>query len=310
MRIRETLRQIPSPLAGLSLGISGLGTALEHAFPTGYWLPAATALALPLTLLVLLKLALCPDVLKKEMRHPVLGSLPVAVSMVLMFSSVVIRPLAPAISLVMWFTGMCIAVIGMAVFYFFQMAARKKENLLPSYFLALGGLLVVAMTVPRPEWAGLANGLMIFGDAVFFAVFTPVLWRAVRGAPLPPALMPVTAIFAAPCNLLIASWIAVYGTAPTGIWLVFCLGTMLNIWMYVLLPSFVRLPFSPAQGSLTFPMTITATAAFKLSAFWPALKVIAYGELCVAAAVVACVCVRYILYFAALRRSPAGAGKK
>ncbi len=304
MRVRDALRKVPSPLLGLSLGITGLGVAFEHALPFGVWLPASCAVSVPLLLIVAAKLALHPDILRQELRHPALGSLPVAASMVLMLFSGVIRMNVPRLGVAIWCIGVLISSVAFLAFCFFQIKNRKKENMLPSYFLSLGGMFVATMTVPRPEWKEATDMLMIFGGIVFFCILPFVVWRILFLSPLPAQMKPVVCIFAAPANMLIAAWLTTYSSIPGWGWPFIVIAVALNIYVYCILPGLMRLPFSPAQASLTFPMAITATAMFKLSAHYPALKIIAVCELVIASFVVACVCVRYTAYFKSALAAP------
>ena len=73
--IRSFFRAVPTPLAGLALGIASLGMGLEKSLPLhnfGQVLGALTSMTL--TLLLAGKFALNPRLLLEELRHPVLGS--------------------------------------------------------------------------------------------------------------------------------------------------------------------------------------------------------------------------------------------
>lgn len=274
----------------------GLGVALEHAVPCGYWLPAVCVAAVPLLVAASARLLCCPDILYQEIRHPVLGSMPVAGSMALMLFSVVFRSALPPVAAVLWCAGMLISLAAPVVFFFFQLKERKKENLLPSWFLSLGGLLIGAMTVPYPSWERPAVGIMTVGSLLMLCLFPPVLWRILISPPLPAPLKPVCAIAAAPINLMIVSWLTTHPDFPVWGWLFVAAAVGLNLWIYAMLPSLLRLPFSPAQAALTFPMAVTATAMFKLSAHFPVLKAVAAAELCIAVLVIAHVCWRFAVY--------------
>ncbi len=294
---KDLLGRLPSPLAGLALGTSGLGGALELTFPTGFWIPAVLMLAVPMVCLVLAKLALFPDIRRSEASHPVLGAMPVACSMVLMTCAQAIRPMLPVLSHGIWLCGLFLAVAGCITYFLLQYRAGKKEDLIPSCFLALGGLLVSEMTVPFTCLEHLTHFLMVCGDLAFFALLPFVFGRVVRGAPLPPAVLPVLAIFAAPANLVIVSWLSAHPAVPAWGWPVVILALALNAWIYALLPKLMRVSFTPALAALTFPMSITATASLKLAAAWPLFRPVGCAETVVAAAVVLFVLARYGVYF-------------
>ncbi len=301
---KNRIGSLPSPLAGLALGTSGLGTALELAFPTGFWIPAVFLLAVPMVCLVLAKLVSFPDIRRSEASHPVLGAMPVACSMVLMSFAQVLRPLLPVLSHGIWFSGLFLAVAGCLSYFLHRYRAGRREDLLPSCFLALGGLLVSEMTVPFSWLEHLTHFLMVCGDLAFFVLLPFVFIRAVRGAPLPPAVLPVLAIFAAPANLVIVSWLSAHPSVPAWGWPVIVLALLLNVWIYAWLPRLMAVPFTPALAALTFPMSITATAALKLSVSYPFLRAVAFAETGAAVAVVLFVLARYGLFF--LDRSARG----
>ena len=82
--IRSFFRAVPTPLAGLALGIASLGMGIEKSLPlhnVGQVLGALTSMTL--TLLLAGKFAFNPRLLVEELRHPVLGSILPTIAMAL-----------------------------------------------------------------------------------------------------------------------------------------------------------------------------------------------------------------------------------
>lgn len=283
---------IPSPLLGLGLGIIGLCVALEHAFALhGVAFYVGCVIATPLFVLVSCKFALRPRILAQELGHPVLGAIPGAGCMVVLQLSQALAPLWQWGAEMLWLLTVPVSIALPCLFYWCRWRKPDIDERLPSWFLILGGMLMCAPTVPRPEYAGLANAMLYVGDIIFFAVLPPVFSRAIRRPQtITDAVRPVLAIFAAPVSLVIVTWLnSGHGWGWWG-WPVYALALALTLWVYTMLPRLLRMPFSPAKASLTFPMAISATASHKMAAFAPALKPLAMVETAVAVFVVGVVC--------------------
>ena len=286
------LERVPSPLLGLALGILGLCGALEHALSLhGMAFYTGCIVAAPLLVLVSCKFILHPRILRQELEHPVLGAIPAAGCMVVLQLSQALGKYWQWGAEMLWLLTIPVSLALPCLFYWHRWQKPVKDDRLPSWFLILGGLLMCAPTAPRPEYAAFANALMYAGDAIFFAVLFPVLHRAITSPQtITDAMRPVIAIFAAPVSLVIVTWLNSGHGWWWWAWPIYALAVVLTLWVYTMLPRMLRLPFSPAKASLTFPVAISATATHKLAAFAPVLAPLALVETLVAILVVGVVC--------------------
>ncbi len=293
------MQQIPSPLLGLALGILGLCNALELMMPLHNMLfYSGCVIASVLVTMVTAKFLRHPRILWQELHHPILGAVPAAGCMVVLQLAQALHPLCPAGAEAVWLINIPISIALPCLFYSCRWRDPVMDERLPSWFLILGGLLLSAPTVPRPEWAFFANLLMYVGDAIFFAVLPAVLHRIIsRPQTIDNAVRPVVAIVAAPVSLVIVTWLNSGHAWPMWGWPIYVLAASLTLWVYTMLPRLLRLPFSPAKASLTFPMAISAIATHKLAAFAPALRVLAIFETLVATAVILFVCYEFLKWY-------------
>ena len=82
------LRGLPTPMAGLALGVASLGWCMENALPLNGWgqlIGAFTASAL--LLLLVLRFVLHTETLWEDLKHPVVGSIVPTFAMSLMVIS-------------------------------------------------------------------------------------------------------------------------------------------------------------------------------------------------------------------------------
>lgn len=82
------LRGLPTPMAGLALGVASLGWCMENALPLNGWgqlIGAFTASAL--LLLLVLRFVLHAETLWEDLKHPVVGSIVPTFAMSLMVIS-------------------------------------------------------------------------------------------------------------------------------------------------------------------------------------------------------------------------------
>lgn len=318
--VRARLRSLPAALGGLALGLAGLGQGLECALPLhGLAKNAGAIAALSLLLPLSLKYLLNRGLLREELRNPVLGCLPAAATLALMLAASGVSAWNDVAGLTLWILGILIHIALMLGFACFQARSFSLALFIPSWYLPFVGLIMAAATVPDPEFVPLARALHIFGGIFYFGTLPVMIWRLLFLPPLPAPARPAVAIMAAPASLFLAGYLNVY-PEPSALFggLLLSLAILLTFSLYLLLPGLLRLPFSPAFASYTFPLTIGATALYKAVERLPLphadlFRMLAGAEMVIAAVVTAYVCLRYLLYFAhALSdkaERPAGIGK-
>ncbi len=305
---------LPTPLAGLALGIGSLGWCLENTgLFTGMAATTGAILSGILLALLLVKFLRAPNLLKDELKHPVIGSILPTYSMALMLVSAAI---GGRIGTGLWLVAVGLHIILLLFFFWERGKSFRLPQLVPSWYIPPVGIIVADLTIPGGSWAGLAMGLFWFG-LISYAIMLPVMmYRLIFGPEVPDAAKPTIAILAAPASLSLAGYLAV-SPAPSVLLVMILLGIamLMTAITYLGFIRLLRLPFSPGYASFTFPMVIGATALFKSVPFlaqWGAsdgtvatLLWLARLELIGATLVVGYVCWCYARFFLAKQAKPA-----
>lgn len=305
---RAALRHIPTPLAGLALGIAALGAGWDLMLSQNVARYSGAALAAMLLLPVLVKFLLHPLLLWRELEHPVAGGVVPTFSMATMLISAAAQPLAPAMAGTVWLLAVGLHLTFMLLFLLHRLHSFELAEMAPSWFVPPVGIVTAALTCP-PEALELAHHLMWFGLANYCLLLPLMLYRLLVAGALPLAARPTLAILAAPANLCLAGYISV--SDEPSLLLVTVLGTLaqvISLVIYAALIQLLRLPFSPAYAAFTFPIVIGATAMLKLEALLQSLDIspplvhavglLAEAELFCASLMVAYVAFRYLRHYA------------
>lgn len=303
--INVYLCKVPSPLSGLALAFVSLGLGWESAInANGFIQMFGTILAGFISILLFLKFIINPNILKKELQHPIIGSTIPTLSMTTMVVANTIGfyslHIGKAIS---WF-AIILHVCFLITFVFY----RKKDiiftQILPSWLIPPMGLVLAIITHPGGLSAPLNNILLMLGLCSYIALLPIILYRLFFLSPLNNNQKPTIAILAAPASLLMTAYLA--ATTEINQLLFFALMTtaiFMTLYVYFALISLLQLPFSPAYSAFAFPLVVSAIALFKSHPFllqkgsgipWIQLANI---ELIIATVMVVYVTYRYLKYF-------------
>ena len=260
------ISRIPTPSAGLALGIASLGSILESILSVGGAAQVISAVLASVFLLgVFCKFLFHPHLIKEELIHPVLGSILPTFTMALMVISKAVGLYSQCLWQTIWF----IAVIGhlflLAVFVRHNIRHFKIEHVLPSWFIPTVGIIAAALTSPGGIFSGLATTAMFLG-LVNFAVALPIVIYRMLFLPRPADnAKPTIAVMAAPASLSLAGYLSIERDPSIllcGILL--CFAIVLTGAVYVIIPRLLmRLSPNPGFAGFTFPLVISATALYK-----------------------------------------------
>ena len=306
---------IPTPVAGLALGIAGLGLGLENALPLhslGQTIGAVMAFCL--LLCVVGKFVLHPALLRQDLAHPVVGGILPTFSMSLLLISKTLGTWHAPAGEALWLTGVVLHLLLMTVFAYHRAKSFALHQILPSWFVPFVGIALAALTVPGPEYTEFAYTLLIFGMINYSILLPIMLYRLIFSTKVVDAAKPTIAIMAAPASLTLAGYLTLE-SEPSLLLGAVLLGVALLMTglIYIAFFRLLRLPFTPAFAAYTFPMAVSATALYKVAGFlgqYPEtadcarqLSYMAIVEMSVATLVVGYVCLRYVVHYA--RKLPA-----
>lgn len=305
------VRHLPTPLAGLALGIGGLGMCLDAVLRAqGRIETVSAALALLLLLALCVRVALHPDTLKADLKHPVVGSVAPTFAMALMVVSHGISLYWPQLGSAVWLLAIAIHVYFLVAFIRYRRRDFSLHHMVPSWFVPPVGIAVAAVAwtgefgsfTHGVAWACMAFALLCY------AVMMPLMfYRIMFRESIPVGAQPTIAILAAPASLTLAAYLRVSPTPyPLLVIIMLGLAITMTLIVYGAFIHLLRLPFSPGYAAFTFPMAIGATALYQVEAVFvkwqlPAamirqIDMLGRIELGIATAVISYVALRFVLF--------------
>ncbi|MBY5992452.1 TDT family transporter [Ferrimonas balearica] len=307
MSLATQLNRIPTPLAGLALGIASLGYCLEGRFDaSGLWQLAGAGLGGLLLTALLAKFLLNPGQLKMDVSHAVVGSVIPTFAMAAMVISVSLYRFLPFQGQLLWLAAVALHLALLAGFLYHRAKEPGWHHMVPSWFVPPVGIIVAAVTCPDPSLRPLAT-VLLYGGLIAYALMLPLmLYRLIFHTKVPDPAKPTIAILAAPASLSLAGYLnLVNDPSPLMVALLLGIALLMTALVYLAFFHLMRLPFSPGYAAFTFPMVIGATALYHCAALFErwglsqhqALHRLADLELLVAAAVVCYVALRYLIAY-------------
>ena len=159
------LRGLPTPMAGLALGVASLGWCMENALPLNGWgqlIGAFTASAL--LLLLVLRFVLHAETLWEDLKHPVVGSIVPTFAMSLMVISRALLHAFPTFAAGLWCVGVTLHLAALIAFIWFRLRDPVLEKMVPSWFIPPVGIIVADVAFPGvPALLPFAQTLFVIG---------------------------------------------------------------------------------------------------------------------------------------------------
>lgn len=310
MEEKKWLQAVPTPLAGLALGIAGLGWCWENgATLNGIGQTAGALIAVTLLVLLVCKFIKHPHDLLFEASHPVIGSVIPTFAMATMIVSKLIAQWHLLIGQSLWVAAVVFHILFLILFLYHRIKIFRMYHMIPGWFVPPVGIIVADVAFPGgAHLMPLALGLLYFGMAAYALMLPAMIYRLIFCDEIQDAAKPTIAIMAAPASLSLAGYLTVVSTPDVNIVALLAgIGILMTIVIYMAFFKLLRLPFSPGYAAFTFPMAIGATALFK-TAHWMSqihlpdsditiVQHLAYLELIVASFVIAYVSLRFIMWY-------------
>lgn len=308
------LRNVPTPLGGLALGIASLGVAWSLVLPEHeQWFKLLTAAIASVLVLALIAKFLCnPGLFREDLAHPVAGSVLPTCAMALMVIAQSIRPVVPGFAQHLWLLAVVAHILLFISFAVHRLMDFRLHHMVPSWFVPPVGIIVAALTSAGMGYEKLVYVLFLFGLGCYFIKLPVMLYRLIFSDAIPDGALPTFAIMGAPASLSLAGYLSITDNPD---YLLLAILLPLAIFMtalvYVALVRLLRLPFSPGYASFTFPMVVGATALLKVAdvllleghqAAYDVIYPLAGFELLVASVLVGYVAVRFFWFYCAPRQ--------
>ena len=264
--MKAMIQKVPVPLCGVMLGCAALGNLLQsYSEAVRYLFGIIAFLAL---VLLLLKWALYPTMVKEDLKNPIMLSVAATFPMGLMLLSVYAKPFLGGVSFFIWLAAILLHVALIVVFTMRFIIKLDIKKVFASYFIVYVGIAVAGITAPAYNMQALGAVAFWFGFVSLLALLVVVGYRYFKHPEVPEPARPLFCIFAAPTSLCLAAYIQSVATKSAGMVIfLFILATalyLLSLYKLLRLPKAV---FFPSFASFTFPFVISAIAAKQATAF-------------------------------------------
>ncbi|MEW6997086.1 TDT family transporter [Colwelliaceae bacterium BS250] len=304
LSLRTKMNSVPTPIAGLALGIASLGLCVESRFPFDGNIQIGSAVIAGLLLVLLIvKFSLNPKQFKIDLGHTYISSVMPTFSMALMVVSMSIGIYNLPLAIIVWYCAVLIQFFLLIGFIHYRIQTPDWSHVTPSWFVPTVGVIVAGITCPSLAQQPLALNIVLLGLCNGALVLIPMIYRFIFHPEIVDAAKPSIAILAAPANVGLVGYLTV--TAEPSALLVAILlgiGLLMTSIVYMSLFRLLRLPFSPGFAAFTFPTVISATAVYKSAELfklwglpeWQLLSNIADLELVIASLLVVYVVCGYL----------------
>ena len=253
------LKKTPIPIAGLMLGLAGLGN-LIGSYGSQYRLIAGF-LASIIALFIIGRFIIDQKKCIKELQNPIIASVFLTFPMGIMILSTYLIQFSYKLALYSWYTGIILHSLFILFFTlkFFRNFDIKK--VFPSYFIVYVGIVVASVTAPAFNNIKLGQRLFYFGFISYLILLPIISYRVFKIGKIKEPALPTLAIFTAPAGLCLAGYMSSF--PEKNIMLLGCLITLTIISITavtIYLPKMLSVGFYPSFSAFTFPFVITAIA--------------------------------------------------
>lgn len=259
--MRDIIKKVPIPTAGVALGLAALGNLLQPYTEIAHIL--CGGLSLFLVSMLIAKVVLFPSMIRDDLQNSILASVSATFFMTLMQLAGYLAPVAIVPAFGLW----CAAIVGhftlMTWFTAHYIRNFKLTEVFPTYFICYVGIIVAAVTSPAFGMQAFGQGIFWFGFACFAVLLAVVVARYIKHE-IPEPARPLFCIFAAPMGLSLVGYLAVMPDPnPVFVGVLMGLGQVMLVGVATQLPKFVALKFYPSYAAMTFPFVISAMALGK-----------------------------------------------
>lgn len=296
------IKKIPLPMTAVMLALAAVGNLLSS-YGIVYK-NICGALSSIILILITVKIIICWQGVKTEMKNPVIASVMPTYSMGVMILAGYLKEISYGAGLTLWWIGVIIH-IGLIIYYTKNFVIGFDiKKMFASTFIVYVGIGVAGITAPAFNLVNLGQGFFWFAF-ISLIVLVPVLgYRILVVKGMPEPVLPTNVIFAAPAALTLTAYLNSF--SEKNIYMVGFLAVLVMI-LYICgliyLVQGLRLKFYPSYAAFTFPMVISAIAIKGTNGFLIKIEkgiylfkyIIKFQEV-VAVIIVAYVLIRFVMF--------------
>ena len=254
--IKNIIRKTPIPTGGLALGLASLGNLLHPFSEIIHWI--CGSLSCLLLLVLTIKCIIYPKMIRADLHNSIFASVGATSTMAAMVLTTYFVDLNYWAAFLVWCSAVVVHFAMMAFFIARYFPKFDLKEVFPTYFIAFVGVAVVGLTAP--DFGSEIIGQIAFWIALVGYAITLVLvtLRYIKH-PVPEGARPLFCIYAAPSNLLLATFFAL--DLQNHLFLVEILlisGQFFLIMVCIKAWRFLFYKFYPSFAAMTFPFAITA----------------------------------------------------
>ena len=290
--MKNMIRQIPIPLAGVILGITSLGNLIQEYSETLRLI--CGGIGALLAVFLLLKFIIHPRQIVEDYQSPIIASVSATIFMSVMQLSTYAYPYIGQLAYGLWLLAIISHLILM-VWYAKKFLFRfRLEEIFPTVFITYVGIIVGSVTSATFGQQSLGHVLFWLGFSLYVIAFMMITYRYMK-VEIPESARPLFCIYTAPMSLSLAGYLTVATDVSLPfIFVLEILAQLLYLVVLTRLPKLLKLSFYPSFAAFTFPFVITALALKKyiwhlesLQLHVPEfLKIILLVETCIAVVMV------------------------
>lgn len=250
------MKKLPLPIAGLMLGLAGLGNLLAS-----HWIGfryIAGLLSFLIGLMLIVQIVGDFAGFKKQMKNPVIASVFPTFSMAFMILAGYISKWQGFAKFI-WYLAIGLHIILMVFFTKNHLMHLKIENVYAGYFIVYVGICVASLTAPAFDNLALGQAIFYFSFLALIVFLGLVGYRYATNRQIDEGLRPLFSIFAAPTSLCLAGYVASFPEGSKNFALFLTIMSK-AIFFFVIIRGFslFKLSFYPSFSAFTFPFVISA----------------------------------------------------
>lgn len=257
--MKEFLNNVPTPIAGVTLGLASLGNLIHNISDIAYYLCGIVSF-LFLSLLTL-RFIMVPESLKCDLRNPILASVLATFPMASMVLTTYIEPVMHEVAFLLWVVAISLHIALIVLFTVRFMLRIDIEKVYACFFIVYVGIVVTSVTCPAYGMELLGRVAFLFGFVSMIPLYVLMCHRYIKYRERPGPTYPLMCIFAAPISLCIVGYIqSVSDIQVYAVVIAYVFATVFYVLGLLVALRSAFMEFYPSLAALTFPMVISATA--------------------------------------------------
>lgn len=258
--MKDAIKRVSVPLCGVMLGMAALGNLLQS-YSEGIRYVCGIVSVFMLVL-VILKVIMFPQMMKEDMKNPIMASVSGTFPMTLMLLSTYVKPFIGGGAFVIWVAAIVLHIILIVYFTMQFILKLQMTKVFASYYIVYVGIAVAAVTAPAYEQPGIGTAAFWFGLVTLILLFILVTMRYVKYKEVPEPAKPLICIYAAPMSLCIAGYVqSVTPKSRSFLLAMLAAASVLYVFALIKAVGYLKLKFYPSYAAFTFPFVISAIAA-------------------------------------------------